>query len=182
MRALRRWCVVGLAFTAGSIVVWALTLSTTAEALGKLFPGVSPIRQTVFLTDAQKAEIEKRAGEALPSAIVYPYEIHQEGELKAVVYFDRHRVRTLPETVLVAVSGQHELIALETLEFHEPKEYLAPKKWLEQFKGMRAIEELKPGRGIDGITGATLTTRAITGCARRVLAMHEVLYPKKTTE
>ena len=59
--------------------------------------------------------------------------------------------------------------------FAEPKDYLPRAKWYAQFVGCKLDGRLRLKRGIKGVTGATLTARATTGAARRMLALHQVL-------
>jgi hypothetical protein len=64
---------------------------------------------------------------------------------------------------------------LEVLAFAEPEEYLPRARWYGQFLGRALDDELNLGRGIRGVSGATLTARATTRAVRRVLAVHAVL-------
>ena len=69
-------------------------------------------RQTVYLTAAEVAAARELAGTALASAVVHPYRARRGGERQrerkaggqcGTAYFDTHRVRTLAETVMVAI-------------------------------------------------------------------------------
>jgi Na+-translocating ferredoxin:NAD+ oxidoreductase RnfG subunit len=64
---------------------------------------------------------------------------------------------------------------VEILAFDEPPDYLPKRAWLGQFSGKRLDDELSVKRGIRGITGATLSSQAVTDAVRRVLAIHEAL-------
>lgn len=153
-----------------------------AAALADIFPTCDIDRQTVYLTDAQVATIETAAGQPLESAkIVRPYRASCDGVVRATAYFDVHRVRTLPETLLVVVDSQGTVQHLEVLEFQEPETYLATDRWLKQWLGKKLSPTLQVDRDIQGITGATLTARAIGRATRRVLAIHQTLYPLEVT-
>jgi Na+-translocating ferredoxin:NAD+ oxidoreductase RnfG subunit len=66
---------------------------------------------------------------------------------------------------------------IEILKFSEPPEYRAPDGWLSLFRG-RGLEEGVSLKGaIVNMTGATLTSRAVTRAARRALALHRVIRP-----
>jgi Na+-translocating ferredoxin:NAD+ oxidoreductase RnfG subunit len=52
---------------------------------------------------------------------------------------------------------------------------MAPEGWMEQFREKTVKDEIRMKKNIDGITGATLTARAVTQCARRIMAIHQVL-------
>ena len=90
-------------------------------------------------------------------------------------YLDTHRVRTLPETVLIVVTPDGGIRRVEVVSFREPLEYLPRASWYRQFDDRRLDERLQLDRGIRPVTGATLTVRATTEAVRRVLAMHRVV-------
>ena len=64
---------------------------------------------------------------------------------------------------------------IEVISFDEPEEYIPRSVWYEQFDGESLDDDLRLARGIDGVTGATLTARATTNAVRRVLAVHQAL-------
>ena len=59
--------------------------------------------------------------------------------------------------------------------FLEPPEYLAPRRWRQQFESSELSDDLRLHRGIRPIAGATLTAQAATDAVRRVLAIDRVL-------
>ena len=108
---------------------------------------------------------------------MHPYRANCDGRGAGTAYFDTHRVRTLPETVMVAVDPAGKVIRVEVLSFQEPQEYSAPPPFRAQFVGRSLAEPLALRRDLRGITGATLTSRAIAEAVRRVLALHNALFP-----
>jgi hypothetical protein len=163
----------------------ARVLLSVDEALGLAFAGCEVARQTVYLTEAELAEARRLAGVEIPGAVVRPYrgrcpEEGQargqgEGEGGGTAYFDTHRVRTLPETVMVVVAPDGRVRRIEVLSFDEPPDYLPRAVWYGQLVGRRLDDELALGRSIRGVTGATLTVRATTEAVRRVLALDHVI-------
>ena len=89
--------------------------------------------------------------------------------------FDTHVVRTFPETFLIVLTPEGAVSATYVLAFYEPLEYLPAERWLRQFDGKRASDDLRIGPGIAGITGSTLTSHAVAGGLRRALAIYAVL-------
>jgi hypothetical protein len=161
---------IGLAFDAR-----AETFRTQDEALAIAFPGAEITRRAEALTKEQASEVAKRSGDKPSSLLVFAYEARIDGKLVGTAYFDAHLVRTLPETLMIVVDPSGRIARIDVLAFNEPKDYLAPERWLEQFPGRELDDELHLRRGIDGISGATLTARAVTKTARRILAVHQVL-------
>lgn len=148
---------------------------TVEEALGLAFPGCDLRRESVFLTEAQVAEVARESGEEGQRALVTRYAATRGGELVGWAYLDTHRVRTLPETLLVAVAPDGSVRRVEVVAFREPREYLPRRGWYEQLEGRRLDPELSLQKGVRPVTGATLTARAATAAVRRVLAAHAVL-------
>lgn len=151
------------------------TLMTADEALALAYPGCRVERSTVYLTEAQKAEAERLSGGEVRRAVVHPYPVRCEGRAAGTAYFDVHRVRTLEETLMVALDARCRVVRVEVLSFREPQEYLPRDAWYRQFDGEELSPELDLDRGIRAVTGATLTGRATTAAVRRVLALHRVV-------
>jgi len=149
---------------------------TREEALKLAFPGAVIEHHTAFLTEAQQRAAQKLSGdEELPSALAGYDTGTKDGRLVGTAYFDTHTVRTMPETIMVVVDPAGTIARIEVLSFSEPEEYLPKAHWYEQFQGKPLDDELSMKRGIRAVTGATLTARATTDAARRVLALHRVL-------
>ena len=76
---------------------------------------------------------------------------------------------------MVLVDATGAIARIEVMSFGEPEEYLPRPHWYAQFSGRKLDDELSLKRGVRPISGATLTARATTEAARRVLALHRVL-------
>ncbi|RMF71251.1 MAG: FMN-binding protein, partial [Acidobacteria bacterium] len=87
---------------------------------------------------------------------------------------DTHVVRTLPETVLVVVGPDLRVRRVEVLAFKAPRDYLPSDRWLAQFDGVPLDDDTALKRRIRVLSGATLSSRAITRAVRRVLAVVEL--------
>jgi len=153
----------------------ARVLLTVDEALHLAFPDCTVDRGTVFLTKQQVARASELAGREVESALVHPYRATCDGAPGGTAYFDTHRVRTLPETLMVVVAPDGTVARIEVLSFKEPPEYMPRGLWYEQFLGHPLSPELDLKRDIRQVTGATLTARATTAAVRRVLAIHRVI-------
>ena len=99
----------------------------------------------------------------------------KDGRPLGTAYLESHIVRTLPESILVVLDPQGRVSRVEILSFDEPDQYRPKDRWMEQFTGRALDTELSLTKGIRGVTGATLSSRAITEAVRRVLATHQVL-------
>ncbi len=145
------------------------------EALRVSFPEATFARDTLLLTEPEKYRAAELSGQNTPPALVSRYLIRQDGDVVAYAYLDKHKVRALPETLMVVLDAEGVLQKVHILAFREPQEYLPRAGWYRQFRGKTVDDEIRMKKNIDGVTGATLTSRATTQCARRVMAIHEVL-------
>lgn len=156
----------------------AQTFLTQEEALALVFPPPATIeRRTAYLDDGQIAAANRLAGEAeVESGIITYYEGRTEDGPVGYAYFDAHRVRTLDEVLMVVVSPDGSVSRIEVLQFLEPRDYLPPERWLDLFTGRRLDDRLATKADIVNLTGATLTSGAVTRAVRRVLALHETIH------
>jgi len=149
---------------------------TVEEALKLAFPEEEVETRTAYLTPEQLAAARELAQVEVPSAIVRYRVARRDGRVVGTAYVDTHLVRSMKETILVVVDPDQRIRRIEVLAFGEPLEYLPHASWYGQFTGHALDSELTTKRGIAGVTGATLTVRATTDAARRVLALHRVLH------
>lgn len=152
---------------------------TQDEALSLAFPDADIERRTAYLDDSQLDRASQLAGPDVPieSTVVTYYVAVRRGEEVGVAYFDAHRVRTLPEVLMVVVGLDGRIARIESVSFHEPPEYRAPRGWLGQFDGTALEDDLSLKGRIAVITGASLTSQAASRAARRSLALHQVIRP-----
>jgi Na+-translocating ferredoxin:NAD+ oxidoreductase RnfG subunit len=159
--------------TAASL--YAGKLPGADEAVRQLLPDGSYERETLLLTKAEQSVCAESASQKAVGALVTRYVARSEAGIAGYAYLDKHQVRTLPQILMVAVDADGALVGIRVLAFREPAEYMARDGWMEQFRGKTVQDEIRMKKNIDGITGATLTSRAVTQCARRVMAIHQVL-------
>lgn len=171
---MRRLLLVGVFLCANSL--HARVFMTQQQALASAFPaGVKVVRQSVFLTPQQSAAAQRESGFKFDDQLVVRY-VGMAGEKVAgYAYFDTHRVRTLPETVMVVVTPDGRIDRIEILSFDEPPDYLPRPRWIEQIHGRPLDDELSLKRAIRPLSGASLTSQAIVNASRKVLALHRVI-------
>ena len=150
----------------------ARVFMTREEALATAFPrDIKVTRQTFFLKPSELEAVRKESGVDFDAALVIRY----AGSDGFYAYFDTHRVRTMPEMVMITVSADEKLGRIEILSFDEPTDYYPKRRWLDQFVHRVLNKDLSLNGAIRPMSGASLTGRAITDAARKVLALHRVL-------
>lgn len=156
----------------------AQAMLTQQEALRLAFGEDAEIeRRTAFLepTEVERAGELAGSGVDVEELLVTHYVARRGGEPVGVAYFDAHTVRTLTEVLMIVVGPDDRVERVEVLRFDEPRDYLPPAGWLDEFDGV----ELSDGsaRDVPNITGATLTSDAVEDAVRRTLALHDVIDP-----
>jgi hypothetical protein len=169
------WSVTAVLLCSGLRAQETLTMD---EALTMAFPSpAAVVRQTAFLGEADVARAAALAGpevEVSQSVVTYYIGV-QDSDTLGYAYFDPHRVRTLPEVLMIVVTPTATIDRIEVVRFTEPPEYRPPDGWLQTFGGFALTDDLSLKGKVITIAGATLTSRAVTHAARRTLALHSVI-------
>lgn len=163
-----------------ALAAQARVYMTQQQALASAFPsGTKVSRQSIFLTKEQQAAAKKASGIDFTDQLVVRY-VGTDAANRVVgyAYFDTHRVRTLPETVMIVVTPEAKVAKIEVLSFDEPPEYLPKERWVEQIEGRRLDDDLSLKRAIRPLSGASLSGRAIVNASRKVLALHGAIGTK----
>jgi Na+-translocating ferredoxin:NAD+ oxidoreductase RnfG subunit len=129
---------------------------------------------SLFPDDQQKATIEKEAKAKLDSGLFTFYVGKQQGKLLGYASIETITVRTKPETLMVVLSPEGDLRNVHTLAFHEPPEYQPPESWFAQLNG-KPLVEMDFNKGIQGVAGATLSTRAAVNSVRKVMSVYRTM-------
>jgi hypothetical protein len=169
-------------FAFSAAILWAnvatgAVFHSRSEIADLAFPDCDRVEtRDVFLSPEQRERIEHAAGSALDGALITIYEGYSGDRLVGYAMLDSHLVRTLSETLLVVLDASGAVAATYVMAFHEPPDYLPGDRWLGLFQDRRLSDDLRVGRAIVGITGATLSARAVVGSVRRSLAVYEILF------
>lgn len=115
---------------------------------------------------------------ALTDSALFTFTWEKAGEILGYAAIETHKVRTKPETVLIVLDAQGQLTQVQTLAFHEPPEYEPTKRWYAQMYQL-PLDEISFRAKVQGISGATLSSRAAIDSVRRVLAVYQVSVAEK---
>jgi hypothetical protein len=159
-----------------AVAAHARVIMTQPQALATAFPaGAKVTRQTVFLTAGQLSAARKESGLDFDDRMIVRYAGSSAAGVTGYAYFDTHRVRTLPETVMVVVTPDGRIEKIDILSFDEPPDYFPKPRWIDQFRGKKLDDDLSLKRAIRPISGASLSGRAILNASRKVLAIHHAI-------
>jgi uncharacterized protein with FMN-binding domain len=145
--------------------LFAFENQTFENILKKDFSKCELKKENVFLKKSQIKLIENNINKKV-SALLLRYQAVCNKE-KSFIYIDSHNVRTLNETVVIEIK-KGKVTFLKIASFMEPKQYQAPKKWLDLFL-------TKDIKNVDALTGATLSQNAIKNVLRKYLVIDKIL-------
>lgn len=134
---------------------------------------------SLFPDENQAAKIEQDAKVKLESGLFTFYIGKNQGKTVGYAAIETRTVRTKPETLLIVLTPDGELRNVYTLAFHEPPEYQVPDRWFKQLY-KRPLTEMNFNKGVDGISGATLSTRAALNSIRKVMAIYQIMIKDKS--
>lgn len=151
------------------------------EAMALAFGKDTPIETlSLFPDDEQIAKIQELAKTKLESGLLSFYVSKEGGKISRYVAIETNTVRTKPETLMIVLSADGQLENVVTLAFHEPPEYQPPEQWYTRlFK--RPLADMDFSKGVDGISGATLSTRSALTSIRKVMAIYQVMIKNQET-
>ena len=170
----------------GSFILFLLLLSAVTPSLATIFYSKNEALELVFGKDTQVeqlslfpdeqqvAKIEALAKVKLDSGLFTFYVGKEKDKVQGYAAIETGTVRTKPETLMIVLTADGELRNVYTLAFHEPPEYQPPERWFEQLY-KRPLADMDFNKGVDGISGATLSTRASVNSVRKVMAIYQVM-------
>ena len=153
---------------------WQLSahLTKTPESfLAARFAACRIGRHTLRLPPEKRLEIKREARVSFVASryVWFRIDCQKSGRGIRLAFLDRHRVRTHKEIVLVVLSPSQRVEIVQVLDFHEPKDYFPPARWLELLKGKSAQDAVSLGSDLSAISGATMTSIAVSSAVRRAL-------------
>jgi hypothetical protein len=165
------WSAVPLAVVAVPAPAYAVQYATADQVMRSTFPGADAFEPLqVSLTGAELRGIDAAA--PAPTAAREPrlWLASSRGQPLGRYYVDEVLGKQLYITYSVAVGNDGRVLRVDILEYRETHGYeVRNPRWLRQFQGVRAGDELEPGVDIKNISGATLSCRHVTDGVHRLL-------------
>ena len=165
----RKFPIIGLLAALNS---HAAELITLPQALKLAYPepGATFEPKSLTLTVQERKIIEADLGSKLYSAACQGYEARLNGKSLGLALLDDEIGKHLPITFLVALDARSKVRRVELLTYRERYgQGIQSRKFMAQFDGKSAGDPLFVTRGIDAVTGATISSRSISLGVRKAL-------------
>ena len=158
-------------------VAYARTFASIQDAQKLMFPNTKLTKVPVTFTDAQLEVIRDRSGVREPERGDQIWRTPQGGWFMIQQVVGKHEMITYAIGINPDGSVKH----IEILEYIESYGYeVAEQSWLKQFYGKNVTNNLKLGKDVDSISGATLSCKHLAdGVKRDLVAYDTVLKPLK---
>ena len=150
---------------------------TPEEALKLIFPGSAVAIESKTLTPEQKKEIDKLLGAKLKKDDWGFYVARSGHRVDGYALLDTETGKTEPITFMTAILPSGRVKEVEVLIYREAYgSEVRGKGFLKQFEGKGPEHALQVGKDIGNITGATLSSQAVTRGVKRALILWKTLY------
>jgi hypothetical protein len=132
-------------------------------------------KKSILLNKSQFASISEKAKMKLSTKLYRAFVLKKAHEIVGYALLINETVRSKNAAVLYMIEPKGSIKAIEIVAFNEPPEYMPSAIWISQLKDKSALDELRVGKDIPTITGATMSARNIADGSRLALALYEVV-------
>lgn len=154
---------------------------TPEQALKEAFPDADTVRATVHvITPDLRGRVERRLGWRLQESEVRVHLGYKVEELLGYAVITEQTGLYRPITFLVKVTPDGRVDDVWIMVYRESRGgEIKRKRFLSQYEGKGAKDPIRLNRDIIGITGATLSVRAVSAGVKRAVTLIDEIYPKK---
>lgn len=159
--------VVGMAFS--SAMAAAGELMTLKDYLKNAFVGTAKISKEDFsLKDEEKKTLASIAPDAQDGAFTFYYGRTSAGELQKACTVVPQKGKEGPMTVGVCFDPSGLISEVKVLSYEEEKgKPVAEEGFLKQFKGKKVSDSFQVGQDVDGVSGATYSSKSVSEAIRK---------------
>jgi Na+-translocating ferredoxin:NAD+ oxidoreductase RnfG subunit len=128
------------------------------------------ITYKLSINKSLKSSSEKFAQQRFFSNFVYYYEIMEKNETIGFAVLDNVLGKVKPITFLVILDSDLSVKSVDIIKYRE--QYggaIEKREWLDQFSSKNIESELKVNNDVDGISGATISVKAVIKGVKRLL-------------
>ena len=154
---------------------------TPSEALKLVFKDSEKVvSEEKRLSLDQKREIEKSLGTPLAKKETWTFYVGRSGKrVDGYALIDQEIGKTEQITFLTAIAPDGKVQQVEILVYREPiGSEVKERRFLKQYEGKGPEAPMRLEQDIANVTGATMSSRAVTQGVRRALLLWKVFYGK----
>jgi Na+-translocating ferredoxin:NAD+ oxidoreductase RnfG subunit len=152
---------------------FATTYLSVEQAQQAIFPGATFTEAFLNLTEAQKQQIEQKAGVPVVRRDLKAWRVSSGGVFMVDEVIGKHDFITYA----VGFTPDGAVKQVEILDYRESYGYeVRNPNWRRQFVGKTTADPLKIDQDIRNISGATLSSRHVTEGVRRLAATYVVAF------
>lgn len=146
-------------------------------ATRRAFPAATQVTNLALpLSRTEKDSLRSLAKQELGADTLQLLVVYEANRLLGYAIIDDVKGKDQPITYCLVVNTNLEVKEMEILRYREPYGgEVQNKSWLKQFFGKQPTDELRPGKEIKNITGATISSRAITLGVKKLLALLRIV-------
>ncbi|MCA9401116.1 MAG: FMN-binding protein [Candidatus Omnitrophica bacterium] len=153
---------------------YADQLINVDQALKSIFKNAQRIdRSIITLTDAEMAKVETSADitfEGVHNRELIRYDVFHAGSKVGVAMEDTVMGKWGPIHYLVGLDLTGKILKVVVLDYQEIRgKPIARNRYMKQYKGKTIHDPIRLRRDIDGVSGATISSRSITDGIRKIV-------------
>ncbi len=162
-----------------TIPLSAKILISPIDAMKQSFgSSVKIVKKNIMLNNKKAKIIQEKSKVKLKTKIFRTFKASKNDKTLGYGVLINKKVRSKNAVVLYIISKDSILKSIEIIAFNEPHEYIPSKNWISQFQNISTDKQLRVGRQIPTITGATMSARSITDGSRLAFAIYNELLKK----
>jgi FAD:protein FMN transferase len=153
------------------------------QALQKAFPKADTLwSETWVPTPAQRKQIERRLGWRVTEPHFEVFQARYQNKHLGYAVIAEQIGLYKPITFMVKIDTHGKNDGVWIMVYRESRgSEVKRQRFLTQYKGKQATSPIRLNRDIIGITGATLSVRALNGGVKKTLTIIDVAYLQKST-
>ncbi len=142
------------------------------------FPEADSFSRKVFrLKDNQKEEITRATGQKITSSFVTVYSAQNDNQTFGYGLFDSTRGKSSLIKYFVGIKPDGQILTVEVIEYQGEKgASICRKEFKQQFAGKGISSRLMIGDDIDAMSGATISSRALTNGVRKLVHLWHAVF------
>jgi Na+-translocating ferredoxin:NAD+ oxidoreductase RnfG subunit len=148
------------------------------QVMKKAFPSAETfVRQVLRLSDEQMKKLSRESGQKISSRFVTVYIAKKEDENLGYGFIGYTKGKSSFIKYFVAITPDGEIHSVEIMSYRGDKgSEIRYEMFKEQFTGKRTDSTIKVGADISAMSGATISSRAVTNSVRKTMRIWQEFF------